>query len=517
VRLKELEEDCLDELNHILSVVKDDDEDPLDVPSSLLKQIAKELPRSVETLARLEGMNPAIMKYEEIILTITEEYQQMKRKILLKQRMMKNRERMKLPAIADSQSCISSSSNINRLMDASKTQIAKVKVDNLQVESFPKPLETIKIVLKSKKNKNFQTTFLEPEVGNKMRPSLVDVSETKLMDPLIVQTPQVEVKNKSSKTTPFELDVVNKNVRQISVEAEVFETKSFDPLTVKSQVVDVKPREIPVETISDETEVLDVVVAEVTNPSKIYIQKASEYDKLNKMMDRLDQHYQLVLKEKELGNVDTMLGKISVGDFVAITWSDNMWYRGKIIKYQDYQTLKVFYIDYGTTADIKRSCMFKLDANFFELPAQAIYAELAGIEPTLDEAQSVHWSGYPTRRVLELASGSHLRSLVAVITSRRKDKVGIWLLDHKGQGINETLVHEGFAKFIDTDENLMNMLSSGEDTNKEYEFLNRVVSLNEDILNLEKNEDPYKVRTILYRSWRLYEQLHSLIEDEKDF
>jgi len=193
-----------------------------------------------------------------------------------------------------------------------------------------------------------------------------------------------------------------------------------------------------------------------------------------------------------------------------------MWYRGKVIKYQDYQTLKVFYIDYGTTADIKRSCMYKLDSKFFELPAQAMNAELGGIEPPLDEAQSIQWSGYPTRRLLELACGSHLRSLVAVITYRRKDKVGIWLLDHKGQGINETLVHEGFAKFIDTDENLMNMLSSGDDTNKEFELLNRVTALNEDILNLDPNEeDPYKVRTILLRSWRLYEQLNTLIEDYK--
>ena len=161
--------------------------------------------------------------------------------------------------------------------------------------------------------------------------------------------------------------------------------------------------------------------------------------------------------------------------------------------------------------------MYKLDAKFFELPAQAMIAELSGIEPPLDEAQSVHWSGYPTRRVLELTCESHLRSLVAVITNRKKDKMGIWLLDHRGQGINETLVHEGFAKFIDTDENLMNMLTSGEDTNKEFEFLDRVSTLNEDILNLESNEDPYKVRTILYRSWRLYEQLNILISDGNDY
>jgi len=466
VKLKELEEDCIEELCHILSVVKADD-DPLGVSSTLLKQIAEVLPRSSEVLETLDGMTPDIMYHQEIILTITEEYQQMKRKLLLRKRMVKNRERMNLTTTATTSATASAIGN--NLVQKGK--------DNLLGCCPAKPLETIKIVLKTRKNKNPKTTSLEPapeDVSNERKISgAVDVSETKSVSDvdIIVETPQLVVR---------------------------------------------KPREIPVETIPELTEVLDVVVAEVVNPSKIFIQKASEYDKLNKMMDCLDQHYQLVLKEKALGNVDTMSDKISIGDFVAITWTDNMWYRGKVIKYQDYQTLKVFYIDYGTTADIKRSCMYKLDSKFFELPAQAMNAELGGIEPPLDEAQSIQWSGYPTRRLLELACGSHLRSLVAVITYRRKDKVGIWLLDHKGQGINETLVHEGFAKFIDTDENLMNMLSSGEDTNKEFELLNRVTALNEDILNLDPNEeDPYKVRTILLRSWRLYEQLNTLIEDYK--
>ena len=95
-KLKELEEDCLEELCHILSVVKADDGDPLDASSSLLKQISEELPRSTESLASLEGMTPTIMQHEEIILTITEEYHQMRRKLLLKKRIMNNKERMNL-------------------------------------------------------------------------------------------------------------------------------------------------------------------------------------------------------------------------------------------------------------------------------------------------------------------------------------------------------------------------------------------------------------------------------------
>ena len=101
VKLKDLEEDCLEELWHILSVVKADDGDPLDISSSLLKQIAEELPRSAESLGSLEGMTPTIMQHEEIILTITEEYQQMRRKLLLKKRIMKNNERMNLQTSKD--------------------------------------------------------------------------------------------------------------------------------------------------------------------------------------------------------------------------------------------------------------------------------------------------------------------------------------------------------------------------------------------------------------------------------
>ena len=219
VKLKELEDDCIEELCHILSVVKDDD-DPLGVTSTLLKQIAEVLPRSSEVLETLDGMTPAIMKHQEIILTITEEYQQMKRKLLLKKRVVKNRERMNLTTSA------TSSTIGNNLVEIGK--------DNLLGCCPPKPLETIKIVLKTRKNKNPKTTSLEPEdVSNERKISgAVDVSETKSVSDvdIIVESPQLVVR---------------------------------------------KPREIPVETIPELTEVLDVVVAEVVNPSKIFIQKGN--------------------------------------------------------------------------------------------------------------------------------------------------------------------------------------------------------------------------------------------------
>ena len=221
VKLKELDEDCLEELCHILSVVKADD-DPLGVSSTLLKQIAEVLPRSSEVLETLDGMTPGIMYHQEIILTITEEYQQMKRKLLLRKRMVKNRERMNLTTTATTSATASAIGN--NLVQKGK--------DNLLGCCPAKPLETIKIVLKTRKNKNPKTTSLEQEDVSNERKISGAVSETKSVSDvdIIVETPQLVVR---------------------------------------------KPREIPVETIPELTEVLDVVVAEVVNPSKIFIQKGN--------------------------------------------------------------------------------------------------------------------------------------------------------------------------------------------------------------------------------------------------
>lgn len=50
--------------------------------------------------------------------------------------------------------------------------------------------------------------------------------------------------------------------------------------------------------------------------------------------------------------------------------------------------------------------------------------------------------------------------MVAVITYKKKDKLGIWLLDHAGRGINETLVEEKYAKYTETDEKLTQLVCS---------------------------------------------------------
>ena len=109
----------------------------------------------------------------------------------------------------------------------------------------------------------------------------------------------------------------------------------------------------------------------------------SRYDKLNQMMDDLDNHYEpkvvefeKAMKEKKpLGTPHTF----SVGDLVAAVWHhDQMWYRGvvKAVKEEKYE---VFLFDYGDTVWVRDPYIWPLDSKFCILPKQAIRAKLSGI------------------------------------------------------------------------------------------------------------------------------------------
>ena len=108
----------------------------------------------------------------------------------------------------------------------------------------------------------------------------------------------------------------------------------------------------------------------------------SEYDKLNKLMDELDLHYEpkaeKYLKDLSENKVPTGPPSFSVGDHVAAVWStDQKWYRGQVksIKQEMYE---VFLFDYGDTLCVEEPYIWPLHSKFSVLPKQAIKAQLSG-------------------------------------------------------------------------------------------------------------------------------------------
>jgi len=281
----------------------------------------------------------------------------------------------------------------------------------------------------------------------------------------------------------------------------------------KSNLSLVKPENIPVERFPQAEDFVDIAVAEVVTPSKLYVNLASSYDKLNLMMDEIDSFYEKLLREegvsKKSSKWEKMRESITVEEYVAVMWIDQMWYRAKVRNLVNHTELRVFYIDYGTTRVVRLDQMYPLDARFFYLPAQAIEVSLAAIEPRCDDKNTVVWTKEATKRVVELTAGSHEKSLVAIVTAvAAAKKPGLWIVNHQDNGVNEVLVEEGFAKFVEGEE-LLNT-----DTELDIgKIVERTRVLLEEIL--EEHGNTVKVETLMMRSKSLYEQLLSLVDENK--
>lgn len=256
---------------------------------------------------------------------------------------------------------------------------------------------------------------------------------------------------------------------------------------------------IPVQELpADPTvQLLPLVVGQIVNPSKFYVQVASEYDKLNEMMDSLDNFYALDSNSSELSLEGC---EVCVGDLVAVPWTDNMWYRGKVMGMKDLTTLKVFYIDYGSAADVKRNQARLLAPQFMNLPSQAMLAKLSGLLP----ADGKKWSGSSTKRMLRLTKDSHLAPLQAIIRGKERGKLAVWLVDNHGAGINELMVEEGFARYDERDSALQEALTAGNNSNVIAEITQLesvMLGLHKEVMRLCGSEqEEQDIRALLERA-----------------
>ena len=114
------------------------------------------------------------------------------------------------------------------------------------------------------------------------------------------------------------------------------------------------------------------------------------------------------------------------------------------------------------------------------------------------------------RRVVELTAGSHEKSLIALVTVKAS-KPGLWILNHQNNGVNEILVEEGFAKFLEGEE-ILNR-DPKPDIGK---ILERTRVLVEEVSGMEDEESPIKVESLMVRSKSIYLQLKTLLNFDLD-
>ncbi|PIK59187.1 putative tudor domain-containing protein 5 [Apostichopus japonicus] len=194
----------------------------------------------------------------------------------------------------------------------------------------------------------------------------------------------------------------------------------------------------------------EVYVSSVCTPHKMTIQLRDKEQNtaLEELMDDLEAIYKY--PEGERYFFPTSM--IAVNQLCcALYLEDNNWHRAIITGVIDNDFVEVNYIDYGSTLQVPKSCLRLLKACFLKLPAAALDAKLANVEPLEDK-----WSSASRDRLLELTSE---KPLIAYCTEIKNKVLSLFLCDTTTESdihINDLLVQEDiFYRVVEPNDKTM--------------------------------------------------------------
>ena len=116
----------------------------------------------------------------------------------------------------------------------------------------------------------------------------------------------------------------------------------------------------------------EAMVAYVQSPSLIFLQRLDCQAELKKLFFEIEQ-YCASFTEKQHQEI------FQEGDFVLAQYSDEVWYRAKVMEAGAGASFHVFFIDFGNTEIISPGKMVMCPKNYLELPCQAIACSLADV------------------------------------------------------------------------------------------------------------------------------------------
>ncbi|XP_050426306.1 tudor domain-containing protein 7-like [Adelges cooleyi] len=122
----------------------------------------------------------------------------------------------------------------------------------------------------------------------------------------------------------------------------------------------------------------NVNMAEIYNPYSFYVNLAIYASDLDRMMDDLQEFYNSNQNDYEIPP-----GLISEGvPCVCIFEESVLWHRAVVLKVIDENSVRLFYVDFGSIENVQKSQIRLLVSYFGTLPAQGIHCSLFGHEST---------------------------------------------------------------------------------------------------------------------------------------
>ena len=116
-----------------------------------------------------------------------------------------------------------------------------------------------------------------------------------------------------------------------------------------------------------------IIVAEIYTPSKFYWFLKDKRKAIEKLSDDMTEFYNVNASEYKLTHDD-----MYVTQMVAVLFTDNLWYRGRVTRFPGNRLVEVFYVDYGTTCKVYIDQLRHLHVKFAEFPMQAFRGRLYG-------------------------------------------------------------------------------------------------------------------------------------------
>ncbi|XP_055595223.1 tudor domain-containing protein 5-like isoform X2 [Uranotaenia lowii] len=184
-----------------------------------------------------------------------------------------------------------------------------------------------------------------------------------------------------------------------------------------------------------------IFITEVHNPNRMWFHLADNAEKIDELMSEIDLFYSgMDWNEWRLQPSNVMVGLYCIARYMGV------WHRARVVSNLMNGKVKVFYIDYGTVADLELRDTKFMAKCFAELPAQAMRASMAYVSPL-----NKKWSREAALTLLSFVYDKILYAYVVDVSDER-EFMDVVLIDTNGSKdkiINKQLFVKGHAIWED--------------------------------------------------------------------
>ncbi|XP_069947663.1 uncharacterized protein [Cherax quadricarinatus] len=219
-------------------------------------------------------------------------------------------------------------------------------------------------------------------------------------------------------------------------------SRPIEPLSCPVNVAGVQDiyKRLDVSALLPVGQAVDLVVGEVFTPSHFWVihRGINTSQALDSLMDCMLEFYSGPLGTRYIIPEENITIRAPV---IALYEEDLNFYRAIIISLEDLGTVKLFFVDYGTTHHCDYSCLRYVHKNFFTFPAQAIKAALNDVIPSQGRRT---WSQEGSQKFLKMVQNKEF--VAHIVSLKGSANMILWdTSNEKGINIGEVLIDEGFA------------------------------------------------------------------------